>query len=344
MRKFFSAFFKKIGEMLEKADLQTMPEEKSVIVFDEVPSPKVKEKQGKSIQTTTKKEIIPYPDNPIRDIIDLMEFPFLALSKDRRSPIVYESADGTQKIKISRHTGHFLASIYDWDIILIAAGKIQEILNNGSEIPSCTISIPRHELLKALHKQGGKKQQKDLEKSLDRLQLTGISTTVNNKDYRHRAGFGFVDRWGYSERKNARETRKIQITLSPWLYELCCAQGGLLKSNISYFDITSDLKKFLYRTARKHAGKNKDGWKFSTETLYKKSDSEREFKKFKSDLKAAVQDDDIPEYSMEWVEESGKTLVGFKRSKLHELERLGEECEKLQEKTLAFNNLQEYDE
>lgn len=333
MRKVLSYFFKKvgkIGETLEKAASKTTPEEEAhVIINEDSPSLKVNKTQGKTVQKK-KMEIIPYPylDNPIRDVIDLMEFPFLALSKDRRSPIIYESADGTQKIKISRHTGHFLASIYDWDIILVVAGKIQEILNKGSDIPSFTITIPRHELLKALHKQDGKKQQKDLEKSLDRLKLTGISTTVNNKDFRHRAGFGFIDRWSYSERKNDRETRKIQITLSPWLYELCCAQGNLLKSSVSYFDITSGLKKFLYRTARKHAGSNKGGWEFSIEKLYEKSGSESSFKLFKSKLKAAVSDNNIPDYSMEWIEEKGKALVVFKRSKIHEMDRLVEKCEK----------------
>ena len=363
MIKFFSTLLKKIAEMLEKIDsqkedlekndkdsasslntkflekpgkeeIQTQILEEVSAVINESPTPKVNEKQGKKPQKK-KTEIIHHPENPIRDVIDLMEFPFVALSKDRTKPIIYESADKTQKVVISGHRGHFVASIYDWDIILVVAGKIQEILNNGSDIPPRTITIPRHELLKALHKKGGKKQQKDLEKSLDRLQLTGISTTVNNKDYRHRAGFGFVDSWGYKERKNDRETRNIHITLSPWLQELCCSQGALLKSNISYFDMTSGLKKFLYRTARKHAGNNKNEWGFFVETLYEKSGSEQEFKKFKSDLKRVVLDNDIPDYSMELVEKNRKTLVIFKKSKIHELDRLAEKHEKKQ----AKNNL-----
>lgn len=328
MKNFLASFFEKITKKVRKKLLiYILEEEKGVInkekAIEEIPR-KVKKTHKKKI-LEKKTEIIPYEINPIRDVIDLMEFPFVALSKNRRSPIIYESTDGTKKIKISRHTGHFLASIYDWDIILVVAGKIQEILNNGFDIPSCTISIPRHELLKALHKHDGKKQQKDLEKSLDRLKLTGISTTINNKDYRHRAGFGFVDRWNYSERKNNRETRNIKITLSPWLYELCCAQGSLLKSNLSYVDITSGLKKFLYRTARKHAGNNKDGWEFTVENLYDKSGSEGSFKLFKSKIKKAVFENDIPDYLMEWKEKKGKAFVLFKRSKIHELDQLAEE-------------------
>lgn len=328
MRKFLASILKKITSKLENVEpqLTVLGEHKEIDGL-----PKVKKAPKKTVPKK-KTEIIPYSIDPIRDVIDLMEFPFLSLSKNRRSPIIYESPDGTQKIKISRHTGHFLVSIYDWDIILVISGQIQKILNNGSDIPARKMTIPRHELLKALRKHDGKKQQKDLEKSLDRLQLTGISTTVNNKDYRHREGFGFIDSWGYLERKNNREMRIIRITLSEWLYELCCTKGNLLKSDISYFDMTSGLKKFLYRTARKHAGNNKEGWEFSIEKLYEKSGSENDFRKFKSKLKEAILDDDVPEYSLEWIEKNGKSSVLFKRSKLHELDRLANEFERKQEK------------
>ena len=336
MRRFLSTLLKKIAGMLEKASPQIERVEEENVVIEEVLPPKVEEKKEKTLPKK-KTEIIPYPEKPLRDVIDLMEFPFVALSKDRTNPIIYENEDKTQKVVISGHRGQFIASIYDWDIILIVAGRIQEILNKGSDIPSRNVTIPRHELLKALHRQGARKDQKSLEKSLDRLKSTLINTTVNNKDLRHRAGFGFIDSWGYSERKNDREAKIIQITLSEWLYELCCAQGSLLKSNSLYFDLTSGLKRFLYRTARKHAGYNKDGWEFTVEMLYEKSGSEQEFKKFKSDLKYVVLENNIPDYSMKWIEKNGKALVGFKRSKIHEIDRLVEKFEKNQQKSIKIN-------
>lgn len=349
MRKFLASILEKLTEKVrgKEPPVAILVADEKVVLEEhkriEQSHPQAK-KVPKNKVLKKKIEIVPYVMDPIRDVIDLMEYPFLALSKNRKSPIIYESPDGTQKIKISRHTGHFLASIYDWDIILVIAGQIQKALNNGSDIPSQKMTIPRHELLKALHKHDGKKQQKDLEKSLSRLQLTGIDTTINNKDYRHREGFGFIDSWGYLERKNNREMRIIRITLSEWLYELCCSKGNLLKSDLSYFDITSGLKKFLYRTARKHAGKNKDGWKLTVENLYEKSGSENDFRKFKSKLKSAVLDDDIPEYSLEWIEKEGKSSVFFKRSTLNEIDRLAEKIEKKEEEILLFNGLKENEE
>jgi hypothetical protein len=343
LRRFFRTLFKKVADLLEETRPQAIHVEEEIIVIDKSPSIKIKETQEKNIKKK-KTEIIHYhPEKQLRDVIDLMEFPFVALSKDRINPLVYESEDKTQKVVISGHRGHFIASIYDWDIILVVAGKIQETLNKGADIPSRKVTIPRHELLKALHREGGRKQQKDLEKSLARLQLTGINTTINNKDGRYVEGFGFIERWRYAERKSDRETKIIQITLSEWLYELCCAQGSLLKSNSLYFDITSGLQKFLYRTARKHAGQNRDGWEFSLEKLYEKSGSEGNIRKFKSKLKAAVTENGLPDYFMKWIDRNGKVSIEFKkRSLIDEIDRIVEKHEENQEKMIEFskaNNL-----
>ena len=313
----------------EKSQNLTLEEEETSNVAQD-PPPKTKEIRAK-VAKKGKNPVVPYVESPGRDLMDMMEVPFLALSKNRKSPILYESKDGTRKVKVSRHTGHYLASIYDWDIVLFVASKMQKIINEMSDIPPRTMVVPRHELLKAIHRTNGKKTDKDLENSLSRLQLTGIETTIRNEDYRYKAGFGFLDSWGYTKRKDVKE---ISITLSQWLYDGICAKGSLLKVKPDYFRITSGLKRFLYRTARKHAGNNEKGWEFSIEKLYEKSGSEQEFKKFKSDLKSAVLANDIPEYSMEWIEKNGKPLVFFQRSPLHELDRLAEEFEKKQEKPL----------
>lgn len=172
-------------------------------------------------------------ERDIRDFSEMMGIPFLALSKNRTTPILYENPERGEKVKVTAHTGHFIASIYDWDIILFVAGKMQEIMNSGSDMPPRTITFPRYEILKNLRKFDETKQQKDLEKSLARLQLTGIETSIRNKDGRYKAGFGLLDSWGYTERKDIKE---VHITLSQWLYDGICAQGALLKVSVNYFD------------------------------------------------------------------------------------------------------------
>jgi plasmid replication initiation protein len=271
---------------------------------------KKKAKEPKKSRGKKPKEgdIVTIDPRDIRDVMETMEVPFVSLSKNRTTPINYESPNGKIKVRISCHTNHYLASIYDWDIVLLVASKIQEIINSGEDIPPRTIIIPRHELLKAIYKHDANKQQKDLKASLNRLKSTLIETTIRNEDGRYDAGFGFLDSWGYTDRKDVREFR---ITLSQWLYDGICRQGSLLKVRPEYFKITSGIKKFLYRTARKHVGNQNKSWDFLVETLYEKSGSEREFKKFKYDLRKAVSDNDVPAYSMKWIEKEGKTYVRF---------------------------------
>ena len=324
MRKFLTTILEKLTDKLrEKEPKIAIFEEKK----DEEEIPTKVEKIQKKSKSKEKTRIIPYKENPARDLMEIMEVPFLALSKNRKNPILYESADGRVKVKVSRHTGHYIASIYDWDIILFVASKMQKILNSGSDTPPRTVIFPRHEILKALHKHDGKKEEKDLKASLARLKMTGIETTIRNEDRRYDAGFGFLDSWKYVERENERDVRKIEITLSQWLYDGICARGSLLKVSTDYFDITSAFKRFLYRTARKHAGNNKDSWEFSIEKLYEKSGSESEFKIFKNKLKTAVLDNDIPEYSMQWIQKNNKAFVVFKRSKIHQIDGLLEKAE-----------------
>jgi plasmid replication initiation protein len=268
----------------------------------------VKKKKNSRRKKPREGEVVTITIDPIniRDVMELMEVPIVSLSKNRKTPINYEN--GSVKVKISCHTEHYIASIYDWDIILFVSSKLQETINSKSDIPPRTLIISRHELLRSIHRYDGKKQEKDLKASLSRLNTTLIETTVSNEDGRYEGGFGFLDSWGYTDRKDIKEFR---ITLSQWLYDITCRNGSLLKMHPEYFKITSGLKRFLYRTARKHVGTRNESWPFLVETLYKKSGSEQIFKCFKRDLKKAVNDNDIPDYLMEWVEEDGKTLVRF---------------------------------
>jgi len=320
MKKFLASVFsklaKKLGEkeekrldILEPVEVQK-PILKASSVVKEIKqkTPKIKNPKPPRLPELSPKE------RAARDLAEMMEVPFLALSKNRREPIIYEKRDGNNmiRVKVSRHTGHFLASIYDWDIVLYVAGKMQEILNNMSDIPPRTMIIPRHEILKFLRRHDGKKQELDLRAALSRLQLTGIETTIRNEDGRYDAGFGFLDSWGYTKREDIKE---IRITLSQWLYDGICAKGSLLMVDPNYYSITSAIKRFLYRTARKHVGGHGKTWKFSLETLYEKSGSERELKKFKSDLKAAVLQNDIPGYHLKWLEKHKKSFVSFENIK-----------------------------
>lgn len=339
MRELLSLFLRKLLYKVDRKEykdthkLEEEPTRGEVSVQSEnleIKKEKSKDLKPKKIKCPKLPELSPQ-EKAARDITEMMEVPFLALSKNRRAPIIYEKHDGPNmiKVKVSRHTGHFLASIYDWDIVLFVAGKMQEILNKGSDIPPRTIIIPRHEIFKALRKHDGKKQELDLRAALSRLQLTGIETTIRNEDGRYDAGFGFLESWSYTKREDIRE---IRITLSEWIYDGICAKSSLLLVDPEYFSLTSALKRFLYRTARKHVGGHGKAWEFLVETLYEKSGSEMEFRFFKRDLKTVILQNDIPGYFLKWIERDKKTYISFKN--LRKLPLLTDLENETQEETL----------
>jgi plasmid replication initiation protein len=300
------------AEELKEETLSTQtgtPETELQILHPEDVEKTKKKSADKSRNKITREPTVLVKDpRDIRDIMELMEVPFVALSKNRTAPIIYESPDGKSKVKISAHREHYIPSIYDWDIILFVSSKLQETINSRSDIPPRTLVVPRNELIKSINRHTGKTTDSEIEAALNRLRSTLIETTIHNEDYRYRGGFGFLDSWGYTERKDVKEFR---ITLSEWLYSITCTKGALLKVHPEYFKITSGIKRFLYRTARKHVGNQNEGWTFSIEALYKKSGSEQEFKKFKYDLKKALNNNDIPGYFLDLLEKDGKEFVRF---------------------------------
>jgi plasmid replication initiation protein len=338
MRKLIVRLLKIVTKSLEEKPKIILPTEKEPVgelqteaqIFPSIPA-KIKGTKKKPVDKSRNKivreqtEFVKDPRD-IRDVMELMEVPFVSLSKKRTTPIIYESADGLSKIKVSRHSEHYLASIYDWDIILLIVSKLQEIININKDIPPRTLIIPRHELLKEIHRHDGKKQEKDLKASLSRLNSTLIETTICNKEGKYESGFSFLDSWGYTDRKDIKEFR---ITLSEWLYNITCRNGALLKVDPAYFKITSGIKRFLYRTARKHVGTQNNTWTFTVEKLYRKSGSEQEFKKFKYKLKKSVEDNNIPGYLLEWIEKDGEELVRFINGRKHVQKVLSPPTEKL---------------
>jgi plasmid replication initiation protein len=336
IKKSISSFFGRLSKIFGEDEFKgvtlSQTEPQQAIERDFTPKPGIEdntiiveqekqdEKQIKARRKNPKNgEVVKIDPRDVRDMMEIMEYPYLSLSKNRTAPIYYEheTTRGTVKIKVSCHPPHYVASIYDWDIILFVESKIQEIINYNSDIPPRTLIIPRHEILKALRKHGGNKQNKDLHASLTRLKTTVVETSVRNEDRKYDC-FGWLDSWGYTERKDIKE---IRITLSQWLYDGICKKGALLKVSQEYFDLTSGLKKFLYRTARKHAGNNNQ-WEFSVERLYEKSGSEQEFKKFKYDLKKAVLENDIPDYFLEWKEDQGIAVVRFINKKSTQTDKI----------------------
>ena len=236
-----------------------------------------------------------YADIPIRDQRDTMERPFFSLAKKpRRTPIEYSVNGVTVKVTPGEYG---IATIWDADILIWAATQITEAIDREGKA-SRTIHFHPYQLLKGIRRQHGGDQYRKLLDALRRLRTTDVETNIRPTHGRTKRGsFGWIDAWTAEESPDG-EPATMSITLSEWLYQGIIEEGGILSIHEDYFLLTGGIERWLYRVARKHAGKQENGWRFTMRQLYEKSGSAARFSDFAIDIRKIVKTDDLPEYAL----------------------------------------------
>lgn len=236
-----------------------------------------------------------YGDIPIRDQRDTMERPFFSLAKKpRRKPIEYSVSGITVKVTPGEYG---IATIWDADILIWAATQITEALDREGQA-SRTIQFHPYQLLKGIQRGHGGDQYRKLLDALRRLRTTSVETNIRPAHGGAKRGsFGWIDAWTAEEAPDGQPTA-MSITLSEWLYEGILEEGGILSIHEDYFLLTGGIERWLYRVARKHAGRQEGGWQFSMRQLYEKSGSSARMTDFAIDVRRIVQADSLPEYAL----------------------------------------------
>ena len=97
---------------------------------------------------------------------------------------------------------------------------------------------------------------------------------------------------------------------------------SVLAVHPDYFLIDPGIGRYIYRQARRAAGKDQAVWAF--QTLYQRSGSAGSLKKFTQNLRKIIAANDLPEYHLEEQQgQSGPLLVMTNRAWLADLEGLG---------------------
>jgi plasmid replication initiation protein len=244
-------------------------------------------------------------DLPLRDQRETMERPFFSLSKRKRlKHIEYTSPDGSIWVKVEGHQSYGMATIWDADILIWAASTLTEQKQRGLNDLPRTLHFHPHDLLKSIQREVGGENYRRLKEALQRLKSTVISTNIRGDKKTKRAMFGWLDQWTEETDKATGETRGMTLTLSNWLYEGIVLEGGVLAIHPDYFCLTGGLERCLYRIARKHAGQQAQGWTCSLTTLYEKTGSDSSRKEFSRMLRKAIQADELPEYHLQWIDQT----------------------------------------
>ena len=244
-----------------------------------------------------------------RDAQDLMAWPFFSLAKTRRvTPIDFRM--GGTWISVEAVPEHGMATIWDADVLIWAASQLIEARDAGRLTSRLMVTTP-HEILAFTRRGTGKASYERLKAALDRLQSTTVATSIRQQHQRRRHRFSWINEWRELADGKGRALG-IELILPDWFYAGVLDRALVLTIDRSYFDLTGGLERWLYRIVRKHGGRQKRGWRFDFRHLYVKSGSLSPFKRFAFELRAIIQRQPLPGYTLYLeIEAGGRTLLAF---------------------------------
>jgi plasmid replication initiation protein len=258
-----------------------------------------------------------------RSIMDVAVFRLSKKDKRANETIRYERADGYVEV-VSGEAG--MASVWDYDIVLMAISHLTDAMNlyrqGRGEKPSRIFRPHVSEILKFCRRSDGGRQYEEIEGALKRLSTTFVEVVTTTQAKGKRAlrtakGVGLIN--GYetvSYADNGRLT-SVSIEVPQWLYNevVEVKSPAVLTVHPEYFLIEPGIGRFLYRLARRAAGKARARWTFKL--IYERSGSVGTFKEFCRILRKLIASNDLPEYTLaEVVGKSGPLLVMTHRDAL----------------------------
>ena len=254
-----------------------------------------------------------------RDLQDLMSYPFFSLTKTKRiRPIDYHAGDVT--IRVEGTTEHGLATIWDADVLIWAASQIIEARDAGIETSRLLVATP-YEILNFAGRGTSGRDYLRLKAALDRLQSTSVATSIRMPSSRRLHRFSWLNEW---KERSSGEGRPVglELVVPDWFYATVLASSRVLTLDRAYFRLTGGIARWLYRLARKHAGKQPDGWRFDFRHLHARSGSLARYADFAVDLRRIARSESLLGYRVD-IERSrrGAEILHVRAAPTHRIDR-----------------------
>jgi plasmid replication initiation protein len=234
-------------------------------------------------------------DVPARDLQDLMSYPFFSLAKSKRSrPIDFRAGEVTVRIEGSAQ--HGIATIWDADVLIWAASQVIEARDAGIATSRLLIATP-YEILSFVGRGTSGRDYARLKAALTRLQSTSIATSIRQPNAHRLHRFSWINEWKERSTGDGKPIG-LELIIPDWFYASVLDPTLILRIDRRYFDLTGGIERWLYRLARKHAGKQQAGWRFDFRQLYVRSASVARFSDFAIDLRRAAREASLPGYQL----------------------------------------------
>ena len=186
-------------------------------------------------------------------------------------------------IRVEAVPEHGMATIWDADVLIWAASQIVHARDAGLRTSRLMAASP-YEILTFIGRGVSARDYHRLKAALDRLQSTTVATSLRQMSERRMHRFSWINEW--TERADGSgRAEGIDLIVPDWFYRAVLDEALVLTIDREYFKLTGGLERWLYRIARKHAGRQPAGWRFDFHHLHSKSASLSPFRRFAFELR-----------------------------------------------------------
>jgi hypothetical protein len=243
-----------------------------------------------------------------RGVMDVAVYRLSKRDKRANEVMRYELTDGFVQVASGAYG---MASVWDYDLVLMAISHLTEAMNRYAEgtgeKPPQVFRPHISDVLKFCRKDNGGAQKAFVVDALNRLSTTHVSMErlmmkdgelkmVNESD-------NLIGATKVISNVKTKKVEYVEFKIADWMYAEITEgdKPDVLTVHPDYFLLDAGIGRFLYRLARKAAGKTSARWGFRT--IFERSGSTGEFKEFTRALREIIKANDLPEYYL--TEEDG---------------------------------------
>ena len=191
-------------------------------------------------------------------------------------------------------------------MIIYAISHLVAGLEEGDDIPK-TVEIDPYSFFLFTQRGTGGRDYQALVDSLDRIDGTRYRTNVVFSGTKTDEWMGIIDKASLETDEKTHKPRKLRITLSDMIIEAIRERKNVLTLHRDYFRLRKPIQRRVYEMARKHCG-NQGTWCPYVKTLHVKSGSKGSLREFRRALKELAEEDSLPDYAVQFDEESDQVI------------------------------------
>lgn len=210
-------------------------------------------------------------------------------TRKRNKEIRYDWDNGQSYLRVWNDSDHGIATIWDHDVLLFAISQLVARSERGEKIQR-EFWFSGGDFLsfigRSIKSRGGKAYD-EIWAKLVRLNTTFVETSIRSRGGKREHQWNWISDIKQGITSDGHH-RGYTIVLAEWIFQAIQDKSLVLTLDQRYFSLRGGLERWLYLWCRKAAGKQKEGWIESYESLHRKSGMDCDLREFRRKLRTII--------------------------------------------------------